>query len=326
MSRYFLNIHLLDLILLLFPSMELLADSEFSTDEEMAHTLTHGVGILLSIAGAVALMITAVSAGTVRHVVSAGIFGATLILMYAASTLYHALPPGRFKKIFKTMDHFAIYLLIAGSYTPFALVNLRDNGGRLLFGAIWILAFLGIVFSATHRGRSILRHPWCFRHPMARICNFSIVQTLLYLVMGWLIVIVTKPLFASVPAGGLTLLFLGGLSYSLGVIFYLRERMPYHQRDLARFCSGGECHALFFCLLLCGAVQIMTAARFIRNGGVEMPPDFASRWKMMCPNFQIPCGPRTPPGAAYFSSLKVDAPILPSGRPAPSIWRKMARI
>jgi len=188
---------------------KILQNREYSIAEEIANSITHGMGLLLAIAGLVVLMSFARTHGDVWHVVACSIYGSTLVLMYMSSTLYHSIPNAAAKKVFKIIDHSAIYLLIAGTYTPFTLVSLRGNWGWALFGLIWGLALLGILFQATplrKRGR---------------------VRVVLYIAMGWVIVIAAQPLISTISSGGLLLLLLGGIAYTGGVWFYAHRTLPY---------------------------------------------------------------------------------------------------
>lgn len=180
----------------------------YTRAEEAAHTLTHGLGLALSVAGMVLLVAAAATRGGAWHVVGCSIFAATLVLMYAASTLYHG-SSGRAKTILQRLDHGAIYLLIAGTYTPFTLVNLRGPWGWTLFGLVWGLAALGLALEV----RMVRRRR-----------RFSVP---LYLAMGWLIVIAAGPLVAAVEWTGVLLLIFGGVAYTAGVAFYAWRALPY---------------------------------------------------------------------------------------------------
>jgi hemolysin III len=205
-------------------------DETFSAGEELAHSLTHGLGLLIGIAALVLMVVFAAQKGTATHVVSCTVYGVTLVLLYTSSTLYHALPAGRGKRVFGILDHAAIFLLIAGTYTPFALITLRGSWGWSLFGVIWGLAAGGIVLEAVTKGRA------------------RRIQLLIYLVMGWGIVAAARPLLRELPAGGLFLLLAGGLAYTLGVIFFVWKR-PFHHAVWHVFVLGGSvCH--FFAVLL----------------------------------------------------------------------------
>ena len=202
----------------------------YSVGEEIAHTITHGVGLLLSIAGLAVLVVFASAHGSAWHVVACSIYGATLVLLYAASTLYHGIPWARPKRVFGFLDQAAIYLLIAGTYTPFTLVNLRGAWGWTLLGLVWGLASLGIVLEVVPRWR------------------FKGLSLVLYLALGWLWVIAIKPLLGSVAPGGLGLLLLGGVAYTSGLIFYVWRRLPYSHAMWHLFVlAGSVCH--FFAVL-----------------------------------------------------------------------------
>ncbi|MBL8046328.1 MAG: hemolysin III family protein [Anaerolineales bacterium] len=182
----------------------------YTPTEEIANSLTHGLGILLSIAGLATLTAFASLFGSAWHIVSCSIYGATQIFMYTASTLYHSIPSPRVKAILRLFDHSAIFLLIAGTYTPFALVNLRGPWGWSLLALVWGFAIIGIALQAR-----LIRHSrW--------------VTTFPYLAMGWAVVIAIKPLIENVAPGGLILLMSGGLAYTVGTIFYIWRRLPFH--------------------------------------------------------------------------------------------------
>jgi hemolysin III len=202
----------------------------YSVAEEIAHAITHGVGLLLSVAALAILVVFASLRGNAWHIVSSSIYGTTLVLLYTASTFYHALPSPRAKGVFRVLDHAAIYLLIAGTYTPFTLVNLRGGWGWALFGVVWGLAIFGIVLEAVAKQR------------------VRILSLVLYLGLGWLVAVAVKPLLDSVAGGGLVLLLLGGLAYSGGVVFYSWHRLPYHHAVWHVFVmAGSACH--FFAVL-----------------------------------------------------------------------------
>ncbi len=199
--------------------------SIYSVAEEIAHSATHGVGLLLSIAGLAILIVLSSTNGNAWHVVSTSIFGSTLVLLYGASTCYHAWPQHRLKQLFRTFDHAAIYLLIAGTYTPFTLVNLRGGWGWALFGVVWGLATLGIVLEAVAERR------------------MKVLSIILYVGLGWLVAIAVKPLLESVPTGGLILLLSGGLAYTGGVVFYASRRIPFNHTIWHVFVvAGSVCH------------------------------------------------------------------------------------
>ena len=190
--------------------------------EEFANSVTHGVGLGLSLAGLVALIILTALRGTVWHVVSCTIYGSTLVILYAASTLYHSIQSPRAKRVLRIIDHGAIYLLIAGTYTPFTLVNLRGWLGWTLFGVVWGLAALGIAFKVFHVDR------------------FPIVSTLVYLSMGWLVVVAWKPVMSVIPLGGIALIAAGGIAYTAGVIFFAAHKIPYNHAIWHLFVLAGS--------------------------------------------------------------------------------------
>ncbi|MDX9975598.1 MAG: hemolysin III family protein [FCB group bacterium] len=198
--------------------------------EERANAITHGVGVVLSIAALVVLVVYGAMHGTPAQIVSGALFGGSLILLYTASTCYHTFQCPKVKRWLRRFDHAAIYILIAASYTPFTLLNLRGGWGWTLFGLVWGIAALGIVFKLFYTGR------------------FEILSTLAYIAMGWLIVIAIKPAMANVEPGGLALLAAGGLAYTGGVVFYALRRMPYNHAVWHVFVlAGSVCH--FFAIL-----------------------------------------------------------------------------
>ncbi len=204
---------------------------DYSYAEEIANSITHGIGALLSIGGLAVLVGFASVHGNVWHITTCSIFGATMILSYVASTLYHSITHPDAKRILRVIDHAAIYLLIAGTYTPFTLINLRGPWGWSLFGTIWGIAILGVVLKISMLGR------------------ISGISTAIYLAMGWIVVLAIKPLLSSVEIGGLSLLVLGGLAYSFGIIFYAWEKLPYNHAIWHLFVLVGSlCH--FFAILL----------------------------------------------------------------------------
>ena len=193
--------------------------------EEIANAITHGVGLLLSVAGFVVLLVLAAMRGTAWHIVACSIYGVTLICLYTASTLYHAVISPGIKGSLRILDHAAIYLLIAGTYTPFLLVSLRGPWGWSLFGVIWGLALVGVIFKFWFVER------------------FGILSTAVYLAMGWLVVIAAKPVIAHVPFTALIWLLAGGLAYTAGVIFYACRRIPYSHAIWHIFVLAGSiCH------------------------------------------------------------------------------------
>lgn len=193
--------------------------------EEIWNALTHGAGAVFSIVGGAVLITLTALSGTGWQLAGAIVFSVSLMLLYVASTLYHAVPHPIAKGRLKIFDHCAIYVLIAGSYTPFTLVGLRAHGGWWLFAAIWTLAALGIVFKLFFTGR------------------FKLVSTLIYLAMGWLIIVAIKPLMAALTPAMLGWLFAGGASYTLGTVFYMSKRIPYTHAIWHGFVLlGSSCH------------------------------------------------------------------------------------
>jgi hemolysin III len=198
------------------------AHSAYSTAEEIASSVIHGIGIGLSIAGLAVLAAYAAPGGDVRHIASVGVYGSTLILLYTASTLYHGVPIERAKPLLRQLDHAAIFLLIAGTYTPFTLITLAGPWGWSLFAIVWTIALAGIwmiVKRVEKRGITIA----------------------LYVGLGWIGLVAIGPLVRSLPAGGLWLLFGGGVCYTLGVPFYLARRLPFN-------------HALWHVFVLAGSI------------------------------------------------------------------------
>jgi hemolysin III len=196
--------------------------ARYTPGEELANGLTHGIGLVLAVVGLVALVVVARSRGGGLSTAACAVFGASLVALYASSTLYHSLRASRAKDVLRAVDHSAIFLLIAGTYTPFTLVTLRGAWGYSLFAVVWTLAAAGITL------RVVLR-----RRPTALFLT-------LYLAMGWCVVVAARPLFAAVgPVGG-ALLVGGGLAYSLGVPFYVWRRLPYHHAVWHLFVLAGS--------------------------------------------------------------------------------------
>ncbi len=201
-----------------------------SKAEEVANTISHGAGLLAAIVGVPYLVWRAVLESDAAGIVGVSVFGGSLVLVYLMSTLYHAWPRGRAKQVFRLLDHMAIFLLIAGTYTPFTLTALRGGWGWTLFGTVWGLAFAGVIFKAIFRTR----------YPAISVC--------LYLGMGWLAVAAIKPLWEALPAWGFFWLIAGGLSYTVGVAFYALERIRFFHLAWHIFVlAGSACH--FFAVL-----------------------------------------------------------------------------
>jgi len=199
----------------------------YTLGEEIANAITSGIGTALSIAGLVIMVVYAALEGDVWHVVSVTIFGVALILSHLSSTLYHAVHPPRAKSVLKVFDHLAIYVLIAGTYTPFTLVNLRGPWGWSLFVAIWALAVGGVLIKLT------------------RLNEIKYLSTAFYVAMGWTVVLVIGPVMEHVAPGGVWLLVAGGLSYTVGVAFYARNSMPYNHAIWHLFVIGGSVFHFF---------------------------------------------------------------------------------
>lgn len=197
--------------------------------EELWNAITHGIGLVLSIPALVMLIIFAIDRGTVEHIVSFTIFGTTMFLLYLMSTLLHSMPV-KYKKVFSILDHSAIYLLIAGTYTPFLLVSLNGALGWTLFGIVWGLAICGILFK-------------CFF-----IHRFEFVSLIFYVLMGWLIIIAIKPLYAEISMAGLSLLVTGGIFYTVGAIFYAWRKLPFNHAIWHLFVIAGSAF-MYFCVL-----------------------------------------------------------------------------
>lgn len=206
----------------------------YTPAEEIANSITHGLGALLSVAALTLLVTLAAQQFDVWRIVSFSIYGATMVLLFLSSTLYHSFQKPSVRRIFKTLDHCSIYLLIAGTYTPFLLVTLRGTLGWVLFGIIWALAVAGIVIKVAFG---------------PEFKKFSVVT---YLVMGWLVLFASKELFARLAIEGIYWLVAGGLIYTLGVVFYLWRRLPFNHAIWHLFVLAGTiCHffAIFFYVL-----------------------------------------------------------------------------
>ncbi|MCP3673639.1 MAG: hemolysin III family protein [Gammaproteobacteria bacterium] len=205
--------------------------NQYTFSEELAHSITHGLGILFSITALTMLVAYSAINGDTWQVVSSSIYGATLILLYSASTLYHGVFHLKTKSFLKQLDHAAIYLLIAGTYTPYFLISLRDSSVWYLFIFLWIFAILGVLFEFIH------------------IKALKKISLALYLGMGWLAVFIIKPLMAQVAIEGMFLLLAGGIAYSLGVIFYVWDKLPYNHAVWHLFVLTGS--VLHFLSILC---------------------------------------------------------------------------
>lgn len=188
----------------------MVTNHRFSLGEEIANAVSHGVGMLLSVSALVILIVFSSLNGTWVHVVSMTIYGATMVFLYTSSTLLHSLPNGKAKDIFEVLDHSSIYFFIAGCYTPFMLIAVRGKLGMTIFISIWVIAILGTIFKIFF------------------VQRFVIVSTLIYILMGWLIVFAWSDLVANVPETGVLLLVIGGLLYTIGALFYMWRWFKYH--------------------------------------------------------------------------------------------------
>lgn len=196
--------------------------AQYTVGEEIANAVTHGVAALLSIAGLAVLVAFAVLySGSPKVVAAVSIFGASMVFLYTASTLYHSIPNPRAKKVLQYLDHSMIYVLIAGSYTPFCLITLQGYTGIALLCAVWLIAIAGISLQA------VLLH------------KADWINCLLYLSMGWLAVFVIDPLVSTLDSTGLALLVAGGLAYTVGVVFYIFERIPFSHTIWHTFVFAG---------------------------------------------------------------------------------------
>lgn len=196
-----------------------------SLGEEIANSVSHGVGLLAAIAAAPVLVLSAVRQGGAARIAGASVFAAAMVLLYLTSTIYHALPRNRAKRVFRVLDHAAIFLMIAGTYTPFTLGVLHGTWGWTLFGLAWGLALAGVVLTVAGG----------VRYPK--------LTTGLYLAMGWLILIAVRPLWLRMPSEGLFWLFAGGIAYTVGVVFYAANRVRYSHFVWHLFViAGTACH------------------------------------------------------------------------------------
>ncbi len=203
--------------------------TETKLGDILANAITHGVGAVLAVAGAVYL-IAASTRGNVWHIVSCSVFAVTLVLVYLCSTLYHSLVRTGARHVFQVLDHSAIYLLIAGTYTPFTLVSLRGPVGWALFGFVWALAIAGVVFKSLALGR------------------FAVASVLVYLFQGWVVVFAVHPLINAMGWHGMMWLAAGGLAYTLGIVFFAMDRLRYFHATWHIFVLAGSV-AHYFAIL-----------------------------------------------------------------------------
>ncbi|WP_404428151.1 hemolysin III family protein [Sutcliffiella horikoshii] len=209
----------------------------FSKGEEIANTVTHGIGILTSIAALVLLIVFSAIYGTPLHLATFIVYGVTMLMLYTASTLLHALPKGKAKNVFEILDHSSIYFFIAGSYTPITLIIIDGALGWTLFGIVWGLAIAGTVFKVFF------------------VKRFILASTLLYVLMGWLAVFGWSDITSTVGTGGIAFLVAGGVVYSLGAVFYVWRAFPYHHAVWHVFVLGGTVLHFFFVLLYVLPIQ-----------------------------------------------------------------------
>lgn len=205
---------------------------QYSVGEEIFNSVSHGVGALLSIiGGSVAVTLAAVFC-TNKAIAACSIYAATLVLLYAMSTLYHAFPFPKVKKVFRIFDHSTVFLLIAGTYTPFMLITLNGQGkGLVIFITVWVVALIGIIFNAISVNR------------------FAKLSLILYIVMGWSIIFAIGDVVKALPGGGLALLFLGGIGYTVGVVFYVAKKIRYMHSIWHLFVLAGSI-LHYFCIVL----------------------------------------------------------------------------
>jgi hemolysin III len=200
----------------------------YTAKEELANSITHGVGAGLSVVGLILLVTLAAIYGDVWRVVSFTVYGISLLALYSVSTLYHSVRQPRWKRRLRVLDHASIYLLIAGSYTPFVLVHMRETTvGWTILGVVWSMALLGIAFKTLFTGR------------------FEVAATAAYVVMGWLAIFGYREMMSAVPPGGVVLIFAGGITYTLGVVFYAWQKLPYNHAIWHLFVLGGSVFHFF---------------------------------------------------------------------------------
>jgi hemolysin III len=193
--------------------------------EELANCVTHGIGAALAFIGLAALVLLAAIYGNRWHVTSFTIYGVSLVILYSASTLYHSVQHPGAKRLLRTLDHASIYILIAGTYTPFLLIGVRGTLGWSLLAIVWMMALTGIAWKIFFLGR------------------FEVMATIMYIFMGWMGVLAFRQMLVNIPPPGVTMLFAGGLIYTFGVIFYAWEKLPYNHAIWHLFVIGGSiCH------------------------------------------------------------------------------------
>ena len=208
-------------------------NKDYTLGEEIAHSVTHGVGALLSVIGLVALLVLAILYGTTWHILSYAVYGLSMVALYLASTLYHGVQKPRLRPILRKVDHACIYLLIAGTYTPFVLISMRSTLGLTMLTIVWAMAVFGIVYKIFF------------------IDRFVVLTTLAYVVMGWMSVFAWREMVANLSPVGLTFLLAGGVLYTVGVVFYAMTKIRYTHAVWHFFILGASaCHFVAVLTLL----------------------------------------------------------------------------
>ena len=208
-------------------------NKDYTLGEEIAHSVTHGVGALLSVIGLVALLVLAILYGTTWHILSYAVYGLSMVALYLASTLYHGVQKPRLRPILRKVDHACIYLLIAGTYTPFVLISMRSTLGLTMLTIVWAMAVFGIVYKIFF------------------IDRFVVLTTLAYVVMGWMSVFAWREMVANLSPVGLTFLLAGGVLYTIGVVFYAMTKIRYTHAVWHFFILGASaCHFVAVLTLL----------------------------------------------------------------------------
>lgn len=210
----------------------------YTKNEEIVNAITHGIGVLLSITALVFLIISANQNGSVWHVVTFSIYGGSMLILYLSSTLVHSFPEGKVKDLFEIFDHSSIYLFIAGTYTPFTLIVINGVLGWTLLTIVWAIALIGVVFKSFFTKK------------------FMVLSTILYIVMGWLIVIAWNPLVETLPTAGIALLVTGGLLYTVGAIFYVWRGFIFHHAVWHLFVLAGSVSHFFTVLFYVTPIRL----------------------------------------------------------------------
>lgn len=206
----------------------------YAPAEERLNVISHAIGLGLSVLGLIFLVVKSSLLGTTWHIVSFSIYGVSMVVLYSASTFYHASKTHEHRVRLKVFDHASIYLLIAGTYTPFTLVNLRGPWGWSIFGVVWGIAIIGIILKLFFTGR------------------FKLISTIAYVIMGWIVIIAIKPMVHNTTAQGLWWLFAGGFFYTVGAVLYMFKKMPFNHATFHFFVLAGTiCHfiMIYFCLI-----------------------------------------------------------------------------